>query len=276
MVISPLKWEGPGKEQFSGVRIVMCRSIFRGTTMVGKVALKCLGRFLMSVGAAGTLLVTGCTQYHTPGGPADLRVLGLGSESAPAAMKMPVSSLVAVVRVQAPEYRSMTRSGVAAGAVSMVLDADSEDAADLQRLGKMYAVRGTIGLNRMVMPAQISGLADLRESARAAGADAMFVYTLDTKFFDPADVGYGEQLRLGVANNTARVETVASGVFLEIKSGQIFGQIQTNAKVNVNADDFSAPAVIDRARKNAERAAFKALTLEAEARWQLAQERAVR
>ncbi len=65
-------------------------------------------------------------------------------------------------------------------------------------------------------------------------------------------------------------------MFLEIKSGQIFGQIQTNAKVNVNADDFSAPIVVDRARRNAERLAFSALTREAEARWQVAQERAVR
>ncbi len=235
-----------------------------------------LARGLMGLAATASIFAAGCTQYHTPGGPADLRVLGLGAESASAAMTMPVSSLIAVVRVQAPDYRSMTRSGVTAGAVSMVLDADSEDAVDLQRLGKMYAVRGTIGLNRMVMPAQITGLADLREAGRAAGADALFVYTLDTKFSTPADVGYGEQLRLGVANNSAKVETVASGVFLEVKSGQIFGQIQTNAKANVNADDFSAPAVVDRARRNAERAAFGALTREAEARWQVAQERAVR
>ncbi len=244
--------------------------------MAGKTAFSKVLRLSMLAGVLSAIFASGCSQYHTPGGPADLRVLGLGSESASAALKMPVSSLVAVVRVQAPDYRSMTRSGVTAGSVSMVLDADSEDAADLQRLGKMYAVRGTIGLNRMVMPAQISGLADLREAARAAGADALFVYTLDTRFFTPTDVGYGEQLRLGVANNSAHVESVASGVFLEIKSGQIFGQIQTNAKVNVNADDFSAPIVVDRARRNAERLAFAALTREAEARWQVAQERAVR
>ena len=140
----------------------------------------------------------------------------------------------------------------------------------------MYAVRGAIGLNRMVLPASISGLADLRDAAHAAGADAMFLYTLDTRFFDPANVGYGERLRLGVANQSAHVDTLAYGAFLDVRSGQVFGQIQTSSSVHVNADDFSAPSVIDRARRNAERAAFKALAQEAEARWQVAQERAVR
>ncbi len=225
--------------------------------------------------------LVGCQAYHAPGGPANLRAMGFaqpdGSISGPLVpqQRATVSTLLGIARVQAPEFATFTGGSTTKGPISIVTQIDSEDPADIAKLGKMYAIRGTLGLNKLVLPDSVSTEAELRKAAAETGADVLLVYTLDTQFFVPNRVEYGEQVKLAlVTDPAANVQTVASGVIVDVRSGRIMGQAQGNAKAFVNAGSADGGSVIDRSRRNAERAAFKAMTDEVAERWTLIIERA--
>jgi hypothetical protein len=185
-----------------------------------------------------------------------------------------VSTLLAIARVQAPGFVTYTGGSITKGPVSIVTQVDSEDPADIAKLGKMYAIRGTLGLNKMVLPDAVATEADLRKAAAETGADVLLVYTLDTQFFVPNRVEYGEQVKLAlVSDPAANVQTMASGVLVDVRSGRIMGQAQGTGKAFVNAGSADGGNVIDRSRRNAERAAFKAMTDEVAQRWTLIIER---
>lgn len=232
--------------------------------------------------AAATL--TGCQAYNAPGAPADLRAMGFvqpgGSDGGSInnalvpKQRATVSTLLGIARVQAPGFATYTGGSTTKGAVSLVTQLDSEDAADVAKLSKLYGVRGTLGLNKLVLPDSVSSEADLRKAAAEVGADVLIVYTLDTQFFVPNRVEYGQAVKLPlITDPAANVQTTASGVLVDVRSGRIMGQAQGSGRAFVNAGSADGGSVIDRSRRNAERAAFKAMTDEVAQRWTLIIER---
>jgi hypothetical protein len=235
---------------------------------------------LMACGFA----LTGCQTYVAPGAPADLRALGFvqpgGSDPGSInnalvpKQRATVSTLLAIARVQAAGFSTYTGGSTTKGPVSLVTQIDSEDPADVAKLSKLYGVRGTLGLNKLVLPDTVSSEADLRKAAAETGADVLIVYTIDTQFFVPQRVEYGQAVKLPlVTDPAANVQSTASGILVDVRSGRILGQAQGAGRAFINAGSADGGNVIDRSRRNAEKAAFAAMTDEVAQRWTLIIER---
>lgn len=228
--------------------------------------------------------MTGCQTYLAPGAPADLRAMGFvqggGSDAGSInnalvpKQRATVSTLMALARVQAAGFSTYTGGSTTKGPVSLVTQIDSEDPADVAKLSKLYGVRGTLGLNKLVLPDSVANEADLRKAAAETGADVLVVYTIDTQFFVPQRVEYGQAVKLPlITDPAANVQSTASGILVDVRSGRIMGQAQGTGRAFVNAGSADGGNVIDRSRRNAERAAFKAMTDEVAQRWTLIIER---
>ncbi len=94
-------------------------------------------------------LLSGCASYHAPGRGADLSVMGVSAEAQKAGTptdinasfdKRPLANFpanIAVVRIQAPGYRSATAEGFGSGAYSIVLTRDVEPEDAIGRIAKL-------------------------------------------------------------------------------------------------------------------------------------------
>jgi hypothetical protein len=149
---------------------------------------------LLSGGGAILTLLGGCVEYATPGRAADLRAVGVsqamvagGTESAIQQQlgKRPLAALptgIAVVRIQAPSYRSATAQGWGNGRYSIVATRDVEPETAAQRLARLPMVRGVAPINRLLLPEQLQSDVELRHAAAQLHAEMLLIYTLDTTF----------------------------------------------------------------------------------------------
>jgi len=226
------------------------------------------------------LVLAGCAHYATPGGPANMRVMmspearaiqtdgpvGQAIDKKPLA-KLPAS--VAVVRVQAPGYRSATAESWGQGSYSIVTTQDIQgEEAGMEKLGKLPMIRGLAPLNRLLLPSQLNSDLELRQAAGALHADMLLIYTLDTSF-NVEDVAVPlSVITIGLSpNQVARVTCTASAVLLDTRNGYVYGVAEATDKQKQLASAWTNEAAVDQTRRRVEAEAFSKLVGNLEGMW---------
>lgn len=218
---------------------------------------------------AGVVVSTGCATYTTPGGGVSLAGIDdAGIEAAfsrePAA-QFPAN--VAIVRVQAPGYVSDTNRGYGAGKFTVVTVRDIETEEDFERIGAAEGVNAVAPLTRILLPAELQSTASLREAAAQLRTDLLLIYTVDTAFrTDVGKVGPLQTIGLGfLPNRESHVDATVSAMVVDVRSGYVFGTAEVTATRSQRSDFWGTRAAIDKARLEAERAAFERAVVQIEA-----------
>jgi hypothetical protein len=227
---------------------------------------------------AGTV---GCSAaYTTPGRGADLRAVGVSEEmrrqgtdfSVQRALeKRPLASFpaaVAVARVQAPGYRSMTASGYGTGRYSVVTTRDVESDAQVERLNRLPMVNGIAPLNQLLLDPRLETDLQLRQAAAQLHADMLLIYTLDTVFTDEDKLKPLSVVTLGLSpNRQVRLRTTASAVLMDTRNGYVYGVAEATESANKMTNAWQTDTAADEARRATEKKAFEKLVGEVEKTW---------
>lgn len=214
------------------------------------------------------LLCAGCASYRTPGGPAPFAKLGLeaGDAIQPPAPQFPLR--LALVRVQAPGYRSYTADGSGQGRYSVVADDALADETQLQAVAKWPALSGAARLDASLLPAALDSLGELRLAAAKMQADVLLVYTLDTSLH-AGDRAYeaAAKIALEAPDGESSVASAASAVFIDVRTGYDYGSATAGVQLDAPAETWRSREALDGRRVEAERQAFAALLAAAQTSW---------
>jgi hypothetical protein len=230
--------------------------------------------------AAGCLL-TGCASYIPPGGRADFSTMtspGIQqSFAAKPTAQFPVG--IAAVRVQAPQYRSFytdQEGGVFNGrSYSVIVVKEPEQDADTKRLESLPGVAGIISISRLLLPPELRSEQDLREAAARLKAEMVLLYTFDTTFHNGDAAPELTYVTLGLSpTRRVSVHVTASALLLDTRTGFVYGAFEASEKRNPFSTSWGSKESADRARRDAEQAAFKSLVAEFEKSWPQIVERA--
>jgi hypothetical protein len=220
------------------------------------------------------IVLTGCANYTPPSGRADLS--GITSESmkdsfaATPAAGTPVH--IVAVRVQEAGYRSyyVERQGgvIGDGHYSVVATRELEQSGDLERIQKLPGVGGFIPINRMLIPSTLKSDRELREAAARLRADMVLMYTIDTRYRRNNDSVALTVLTVGFApTRNVTVTTTASALLIDTRTGFVYGALESTEKRELRSNGWESAEAADRARVDAERAAFGAMVAEFEKTW---------
>jgi hypothetical protein len=217
------------------------------------------------------LLATGCASYVTPGGPVRLADIDRADVAAEAA-RLPsphFPARIAVVRVQAPEYKSFSSDSYGKGRYSVVTTQELLTDGELQTMAKWPAIEGITPLSRLLLPTKLDSLDDLRLAAAKLQADIMLIYTVETSFqVQGRSVGPLTAISLGTApDRDAYVTCTASAVFTDVRTGFTYGTVEATAKTSGLSSAWGEAKVVDRKRLEAEQQAFTQLLAETEKTW---------
>lgn len=219
------------------------------------------------------LLVAGCAAtYVTPGGPVRLDDINRADIAAEAARKPSPNfpARIAVTRVQAANYRSYTAEPYVSGAsFSVVTTQDLATDEQMEALTRWPDVAGIAPMNRMLLPAQLEAVDDLRVAAAKVQADILLVYTLDTTFRVQGR-GYGPLavISLGlIPDRDAYITSTASALFIDVRTGYVYGLGEATAKASGLTNAWSSGDTVDRKRLDAEQEAFARLLVVAAKTW---------
>ncbi len=224
--------------------------------------------------------LTGCASYAPPGRGADLAALGLTPAARQALTepglqtafdKKPLASFpanIAVVRLQAPNYRSETAQGWGTGNYSIVTTRDVETDEQFARIQKLDQIRGLAMINRMLLPAKLETDAELRQAAAKLQCDMLLVYTFDTTFHLQNQAGPVSLITLGFAPvEKASAVTTVSAVLMDTRNGYIYGTAEATKTSDHHTTSWTTDSAIDSARQETEKEAFAALVGEFEKTW---------
>jgi hypothetical protein len=231
---------------------------------------------------AGIVLLGGCySTYIPPSGRADLSAISSstvqeGFAARPAAV-FPAS--IAAVRVQAPRYRSYyteQQGGVyGEGRYSVLTVKELGEEAGLERLAKLPELGGFVTLSRLLLSATLRSDHELREAAARLKADLLFLYTFDTTFHSRDFSTTLAVITLGLSpTRRVSVRVAASALVIDTRTGFIYAALEANEKREATTNGWESRETADRARQNAEQAAFKGLIDEFEKNWPRIIERA--
>jgi hypothetical protein len=181
--------------------------------------------------------------------------------------------------MRAPNYRSYytdREGGVyGGGRYCVVTTKEVEDDADLERLGKLPDVGGFITLSRLLIPHKLESDRELREAAARLKADMLLLYTFDTSFHENDASVTLKVVSLGLSpTRKLFVHVTASALLIDTRTGFIYGAFEANERRNLTTNAWESQESADRARQDAERAAFKGLAREFERNWPAVVERA--
>lgn len=226
-------------------------------------------------------LLSGCATYIPPSGRADLSAISSSSmqESFAAKPAAGFPAGIAVVRVQAPKYRNYhtEREGgiFGQGRYSVVTVKEVEQEADIQRIAGLPQVGGLITISTLLLPQTLQSDKDLREAAARLKADMVLLYTFNTSFHgNDASVALNV-ITLGLSpTRRVFVRVAASALLIDTRTGFIYAALEANEKRQVTTNAWESRQTADRARRDAEGAAFKSLVAEFEKNWPLIVERA--
>jgi hypothetical protein len=223
---------------------------------------------------AGLALLSGCASYVPPSGRADFAVFGSSSmkESFAAKPAAVFPAGMAMVRVQAPRYHSYyteREGGVhGEGRYSVVMVKEFEDDADLQRIARLPEIGGLITLNKLLLPEKLDSDRELREAAARLKADMVLLYTMDTSFHENDAARALTVITLGLSpTRRVYVHVTASALLIDTRTGFIYAALEANEKRQTLTNAWESSESADRARRDAEQAAFKALVGEFEKTW---------
>src|SRR5690606_15759032 len=109
---------------------------------------------------------------------------------------------VAVVRVQASGYQTLSTTGYGTGQLRVATTREAESDKDLERLGNLPQLAGLAVLNRLVIPPHLSTDLELRHAAGRLDADLLLLYSFDTNFrVDDHEIGPLGVITLGTLPN---------------------------------------------------------------------------
>lgn len=216
------------------------------------------------------LPLSGCVTYLTPGAAAPMQTLQTVSDAARLhAAEAPLPARIAVVRLQAADYRSFGAEGIAAGTYSVVVTREVETSADFDAMGQWPQVLGVEPLSRLLLPVSMQSFGDLRAAAASANTDILFAYTFDTQFrVENRSYQPDELITLGVLpGREAAVSSTAAGVFVDVRSGTVYGSAEGSAVARSSMTKWTKPAAADETRLEAEKKAFAAMMDNARHTW---------
>jgi hypothetical protein len=223
--------------------------------------------------ACGAAISQGCASYTTPGRAANLAAIDRSDirremEREPAAA---FPARVAILRVQAPGYRSRTHApaGPRAGELSVLTVQELLRNEQLESIGKWPSVAGVAPVNRLLLPPEANELDDLRLAAAKAQADVLILYTLDTSFeVRRKSVLPTGVISLGMApDRDAHVTSTASALLVDVRTGFVYGLAEATSRKDGLASFWSSEAQLDEKRIEAEADAFDSLVRELGDTW---------
>ena len=214
------------------------------------------------------------TQYITPSGRADFSHLTNRSnpngirDSLAAKPEANFPANLAVVRIQAPKYRSHGAESYADGDFSVVMVREIEEDSHFKRLQAMPKVAGVVPLNRLLIPPRVQGNEQLREAAAKLQADILLEYTVDTGFYDQQHSAPLSIISLGfLPTKNVRVSSTAAALLIDVRSGFIYGAAEDTQRAEETASFWSTTAAVDETRRKTEKAAFESLIGKIEKMW---------
>lgn len=205
--------------------------------------------------------LTACMTYTTPGGGVSLANISnydieKAFEREPAAT-FPAN--MAMVRVQATGYASMSTRGYGYGNFTVVTTRDFETEADFETLASVEGIANIAPLTRILIPENLVDTESLRISAAQLKADLLLLYTIDTAFrTDKGQVGPLQTLSLGfLPNRKSHVDATTSAMVLDVRTGFVYGTAEFSATESQRSDFWGTEAAIETARFAAEKASFR-------------------
>lgn len=225
--------------------------------------------------------LTGCSaHYVTPGRGADFAAIGVAPQTRQsltepniqtALGKRPLAGFptnIAVVRLQAPGYRSPTAEGWGEGRYTIVTTRDVEKDVQTDRIARLPLVTGMAPLNRLLLPRQLNSDAELREAAAQLHCDMVLIYTIDTAFYTKDLAAPITLITLGLSpNQKTRVVTTASAVLMDTRNGYVYGVDEATEQKDGLATAWNTDQAVDESRLKTEEAAFNKLVGEFEKTW---------
>ena len=217
------------------------------------------------------LICSGCASYVTPGAAVRLQDIDRPDIAAAAARKASPNfpARLAVVRVQAPQYRSYSGEAYGSGRFSVLTTQELLTENHVTAIQAWPSLAGAVPINRLLLPPRLDSLDDLRLAAAQVQADIMLVYTLDTSFRIQGR-GYGPlaAISLGVLpDRDAYLTSTASALFIDVRTGFIYGVAESTAKASGLTNVWSSRSTIDKKRVEAEQQAFDGLMMQAATTW---------
>lgn len=215
--------------------------------------------------------LSGCASYTTPGGPVDLT--GIQSADIRELMSRQPAAVfpagLSFARVQSPAYRSMTAETYGSGAFAVVSNREFMTDAILDNIAGWPSVRAIAPLTRLLTPTQLDDVDDLRAASARLKADIVIVFTLDTNFrVDGKSIGPLSVISLGLMRDRETVvSTTASAVFVDVRSGFVYGVAEATATEKKVTSAWGNINVVDQARLITEQQAFDGMLRELEATW---------
>jgi len=229
-------------------------------------------KILITIG--GVALFTGCATYIPPSGRANMATLSSPSmqESFDAKPAAGFPAGIAAVRIQAPRYENYNtkrEGGVyGEGRYSVITVKEVEENSDMERLTKLPQVGGLITISTLLLPHNLQSFRELREAAAHLKADMVLLYTFDTSFHDNDASVALNVITLGLSpTRRVFVHVAASALLIDTRTGFIYAALEANEKREVTTNAWESRLTADRARRDAEKAAFKKLVGEFETHW---------
>jgi hypothetical protein len=218
------------------------------------------------------VVCSGCAaSYVTPGG--SVRLVDINrADVAEVASRKPSPNFparLAIVRVQAPQYKSYTSDSWGTGRFSVVTTQELLTEEQIQGMEKWSSVAGVAPINRLLLPPNLDSLDDLRVSAAKIQADVVLVYTIDTSFrvqervYAPLSI-----LSLGtMPDRDAYITATVSALFIDVRTGFVYGLSEATAKTGGLTSVWGSSNTVDLKRVEAEQEAFKLLIPQLEKTW---------
>jgi hypothetical protein len=217
------------------------------------------------------VMCAGCASYVTPGGSVRLTDIDR-ADIAEAVARKPGAKFpatLAIVRVQSPHYKSYSASGFGEGQFSVLTTQELLSDADIRDIQKWPGLTNVGTINRLLLPPRLESLDSLRVAAAKMQADIMLVYTLETSFKIQGR-GYGpvSVISLGVVpDRDAYVTSTASAVFTDVRTGYIYGTVESSAQVSGLTTVWRTRSTVDKKRTEAELEAFRQMISLAATTW---------
>lgn len=214
--------------------------------------------------------LVGCATYQTPGAGVSIGDLSQASpDIAEIMQREPAAQFptrIATVRIQASGYGAGTTSCHGRGSFCVVTTRELEEDQDYQRLSELPGVADIGRVTRLLVPASLSSIEELRLAAAGLRADMVLVYSVDTRFVvEGQSLGPLSVVSLGlIPNKRAHVTSTASAAIIDVRSGFIYGVAEATAADDQRVTIWSTQQAIERARLGTERAAFVDLVAEIE------------
>ncbi len=226
--------------------------------------------------------LTGCKHtYIPPSGRADFSAFSSPSmkESFAAKPAAIFPASIAVARVQASLYRNYyteREGGVYGhGRYSIVTTKEVEDESDFERIEKLPQMGGVVSLSTLLLPQNLESDRELREAAARLKADMLLLYTFDTSYHNNDSLVALNVITLGLSpTRKVFVHVTASALLMDTRTGFIYAALEANEKRQLTSNAWESNESADRARRGAEKAAFKSLVSEFEKSWPQIVERA--